>query len=190
MKIMHECWFINDLNLNASNSSNLNSAFEKSSFEKSAFKNNEFEKNAFENNAFEVSASSFNQKEKQLSNHEKKTVLKREEKIIFHRRGKTDINWRGKFLFIRKEKNSTLINRIKIMQENNALNELYWLWQFKRKFKRKTIAFRKICRYQKDEKKRYKGVMFEHKDFLISKMRFVHFVREIMQKYLNENLRI
>ena len=32
--------------------------------------------------------------------------------------------------------------------------------------------------------------MSEHEDFLISKMRFVRFVREIMQKYLNENLRI
>ena len=32
--------------------------------------------------------------------------------------------------------------------------------------------------------------MFEHEDFLISKMKFIYLVREIMQKYLNENLRI
>ena len=32
--------------------------------------------------------------------------------------------------------------------------------------------------------------MSEHKNFLISKMKFVHLVRKIMQKYLNENLRI
>ena len=30
--------------------------------------------------------------------------------------------------------------------------------------------------------------MFEYKNFLISKIKFIHFVREIMQKYLNENL--
>ena len=32
--------------------------------------------------------------------------------------------------------------------------------------------------------------MFEYEDFLISKMKFARFVREIIQKYLNENLRI
>ena len=32
--------------------------------------------------------------------------------------------------------------------------------------------------------------MFEHEDFLISKIKFARFVREIMQKYSNENLRI
>ena len=32
--------------------------------------------------------------------------------------------------------------------------------------------------------------MSKHEDYLISKMRFVHFVRKIMQKYSNENLRI
>ena len=32
--------------------------------------------------------------------------------------------------------------------------------------------------------------MSEHEDFLISKIKFARFVREIMQKYLNENLRI
>ena len=32
--------------------------------------------------------------------------------------------------------------------------------------------------------------MFEHEDFLISKMRFICLVRKIMQKYSNENLRI
>ena len=46
--------------------------------------------------------------------------------------------------------------------------------------KKKTIAFYEICRYQKDEKKRYKDVMFEHEDFLISKMKFVRLVRKIM----------
>ena len=56
--------------------------------------------------------------------------------------------------------------------------------------KKKTIAFREIRRYQKNEKKRYKNVMPEHENFLISKMKFACFVRKIMQKYLNENLRI
>ena len=32
--------------------------------------------------------------------------------------------------------------------------------------------------------------MFEHEDFLISKIRFARFIRKIMQKYSNENLRI
>ena len=32
--------------------------------------------------------------------------------------------------------------------------------------------------------------MSEHEDFLISKMKFAHLVRKIMQKYSNENLRI
>ena len=32
--------------------------------------------------------------------------------------------------------------------------------------------------------------MFEYEDFLISKMKFARLVRKIMQKYLNENLRI
>ena len=62
MKIMHECQFINDLNLNASNSSDFSNAFKKNLFEKNAFKNNEFEKNAFKNSALEINASNFNQK--------------------------------------------------------------------------------------------------------------------------------
>ena len=52
------------------------------------------------------------------------------------------------------------------------------------------IAFREIRRYQKDEEKRYKNVMSEHENFLISKMKFARLVRKIMQKYSNENLRI
>ena len=32
--------------------------------------------------------------------------------------------------------------------------------------------------------------MFDHENFLISKMKFIHLMREIMQKYFNENLRI
>ena len=32
--------------------------------------------------------------------------------------------------------------------------------------------------------------MSEHEDFLISKMKFIHLVRKIMQKYSNEDLRI
>ena len=57
---MHECCFINDLNLNVSNSSGFSNAFKENSFEKSAFKNNEFEKNVFENSALEINASNFN----------------------------------------------------------------------------------------------------------------------------------
>ena len=187
---MHEHRFFNDLNLNASNLSDFN-AFENSALEKkSAFKNNKFEKSALEENALKVNASGFNQKKKRLSNDKEKTISKREKKIIFHREEKTVSNREEKFVFIRKEKNSTFINRIKIMQKNNALNELHWLWQFKRKFKKRTIAFREIRRYQKDEKKRYKDAMSEHEDFLISKMRFARFVRKIMQKYSNGNLRI
>ena len=167
---MHEHWFFINLNLNVNNSSNFN-AFENNALKK---------KNAFEKNAFEISASDFNQEEKWFSNHEEKTISKREKKIIFHWKEKSVFNRKEKFVFIRKEKNSTFISRIKVMQKNNALNELHWLWQFKRKFKKKTIAFREIRRYQKDERKRYKDAMFEHEDFLISKMRFARFVRKIM----------
>ena len=71
---MHEHQFFNDLNLNASNSSDFN-AFENNAFEK---------KNAFEKNALKVNASNFNQKKKRLSNHEEKTISKRRKKIIFH----------------------------------------------------------------------------------------------------------
>ena len=112
---MHEHRFFNDLNLNANNSSDFN-AFENSALEK---------KNAFEKNVLEVSASDFSQKKKRLLNHKEKTVSKREKKIIFHREGKIVFNREGKFVSTRKEKNLTFINRIKIMQENNTLNELY-----------------------------------------------------------------
>ena len=50
--------------------------------------------------------------------------------------------------------------------------------------------FIKIYCYQKDKKKRYKDVMFDHENFLILKMKFVRLMREVMQKYFNENLRI
>ena len=79
----------------------------------------------FENNAFEVNASGLDQKEKRFSNHEEKTVSKREGKIIFHRKEKIVFNREEKFVLIREEKNSTFISRIKVMQKNNALNELY-----------------------------------------------------------------
>ena len=46
---------------------------------------------------------------KKLFNYEEKIVFKREEKIVFNR----------------EERNSRFINRIKIMQDDNALNELY-----------------------------------------------------------------
>ena len=167
---MHEHRFFNDLNLDASNSSNFN-AFENNAFEK---------KNALEKNALEVNASDLNQRKKRFSNHKKKTVSKREEKIIFYWKRKIVFNREEKFIFIRKEKNSTFISRIKIMQKNNALNELHWLWQFKRKFKKRTIALREIRRYQKNEEKRYKDVMLEHEDFLISKMKFARLVRKII----------
>ena len=98
---MHEHRFFNDLNLNVSNSSNLN-----------AFEKNESENNKFEENAPDANASDLNQKKKKLFNHEKKTIFKREEKIVFNR----------------EKKNSHFISRIKIMQNNNALNELYWLY--------------------------------------------------------------
>ena len=112
---MHKHRFFNDLNLDASNSSDFN-----------AFKNNALEKkNAFEKSALKINASNFNQKKKRLLNHEKKTISKCKEKIIFHRKEKTVFNREEKFVFIREEKNSTFISRIKIMQENNALNELH-----------------------------------------------------------------
>ena len=76
---MHEHRFFNDLNLDASNSSDFN-AFENNAFEKkNVFKNNELEKNAPE-----INASDFSQEKKRLLNHKKKTISKREEKIIFH----------------------------------------------------------------------------------------------------------
>ena len=79
----------------------------------------------FKKNAPEINASDFNQKEKRFSNHKEKTISKREEKIIFHRKEKIVFNREKKFIFIQEKKNSTFINCIKIMQENNALNELY-----------------------------------------------------------------
>ena len=48
-------------------------------------------------------------KKKNFFNHKKKIVFKREEKIVFNR----------------EKKNLHFINRIKIMQDDNALNELY-----------------------------------------------------------------
>ena len=56
--------------------------------------------------------------------------------------------------------------------------------------KKKQSHFVKFVVIKKIKKKRYKNVMFEHENFLISKMKFARFVRKIMQKYLNENLRI
>ena len=43
---------------------------------------------------------------------------------------------------------------------------------------------------KKMKKKRYKDVMLEHENFLISKRKFVYLICEIMYKYFNENLRI
>ena len=87
---MHEHRFLNDLNLNVSNSSDFN-AFENNALKK---------KNAFEKSALKINASNFSQKEKRLLNHEEKTVSKHEEKIIFHRKRKTVFNRKEKFIFI------------------------------------------------------------------------------------------
>ena len=49
------------------------------------------------------------------------------EKLFFIKKKKIVFDQKEKFVSIREEKNSTFINRIKIMQENNALNESHSL---------------------------------------------------------------
>ena len=119
------------MNLNASNSSDLNA------FENNEFENNEFENNEFKDNTPKNNASDFNKRKKTFFNYKEKIVFKREEKIVFNR----------------EDKNLHFINCIKIMQNDNALNKLYWLYDsLNENLKSKYLYFVKFAAIKKAKK--------------------------------------